>query len=331
MSRAPERTRARLRDTARVGHALEVEGVAQGVGFRPFVYRLARELELDGVVRNTAGRVEIEATGGPAALDEFARRLSTDAPPRARVERVVVRPLDRVGPQLPGAGFAIEESVASASAVRLFPPDIATCDDCIRELFDPADRRHRYPFINCTNCGPRATIIEELPYDRAQTSMRDFPLCPACAAEYRDPADRRFHAEPVACRACGPRLSYRRPGGPAPTRHEEDALSEAVRDLGAGRIVAIKGLGGYHLACDASDPVVVGRLRDRKRRWAKPFAVMVRDVDAARVLGRVGPAEERLLTSPARPIVLVEALVDGPPALAPSVTNGNRRVGLFLP
>ncbi len=306
--------------------------MVQGVGFRPFVYRLARELGLDGVVWNAAGRVQIEAAGSEPDLDRFAARLASDAPPRARVERVVVRALvagERT--PAPGVGFSIEESVASSSSVRLFPPDIATCDDCIRELFDPLDRRYRYPFINCTNCGPRATIIDELPYDRAQTSMREFPLCEACTAEYRDPADRRFHAEPVACRTCGPRLAYRRTGDTAPTQREEAALTATVADLAAGRILAVKGLGGYHLACDATDPAAVGRLRDRKRRWAKPFAVMVRDVGAARLLARVSHAEERLLLSPARPIVLVEALGDPPQPLAAGVANGNRRIGLFLP
>ncbi|HEX9044624.1 MAG TPA: carbamoyltransferase HypF [Candidatus Limnocylindrales bacterium] len=320
----------------RVARAFEVDGVVQGVGFRPFVYRLARDLGLDGRVRNAAGRVEIEAAGESHALDQMATRLVSNAPPRAHVERVAVRAL--AGPEAdvdslrPGAGFSIEESVAAPSAVRLFPPDIATCDDCLRELFDPADRRYRYPFINCTNCGPRATIIDELPYDRARTSMRDFPLCSPCQAEYRDPGDRRFHAEPVACAACGPRLAFRRPGDAAPMAHEEAALAAAVSEIRAGRIVAIKGLGGYHLACDATDEVAVGRLRDRKRRWAKPFAVMVRDLDGARAMGRVTPAEERLLTSPARPIVLVEARAHGDGAtLAASVTRGNRRVGIFLP
>lgn len=329
MAGRPEATRA-VRPDARAARAFEVEGVVQGVGFRPFVFRLARDLGLDGVVRNTAGRVEVEAAGPPDALDAFAERLATDAPPRARVERVSVRPLG--APSSPaGAGFTIEESVASASTSRLFPPDIATCDDCLRELFDPADRRFRYPFINCTNCGPRATIIDELPYDRARTSMAEFPLCAACLAEYRDPADRRFHAEPVACADCGPRLAYRRTGEPAPSRRDEDALAAAMADLRAGRVVAVKGLGGYHLACDASDPVAVGRLRDRKRRWAKPFAVMVRDLEAARALARIDEAEARLLSSPARPIVLVEARPDPRPRIAAEVTNGNRRIGLFLP
>ena len=199
-----------------------VDGIVQGVGFRPFVWRLATELGLDGSVRNLAGRVEIVVAGDPAALATFADRIAADAPPRARVERVSVAPLPPdVARPTPGGGFVIDESVAAASAERLFPPDIATCDDCVRELWDPADRRYRYPFINCTNCGPRATIIDELPYDRARTSMREFPLCADCEREYRDPADRRFHAEPVACAACGPRLAYRTTGAAAPTAREE--------------------------------------------------------------------------------------------------------------
>jgi hydrogenase maturation protein HypF len=318
-------------EATRLAQALAVEGVVQGVGFRPFVYRLALELGLDGVVRNAAGRVEIEVAGDEATLEAFARRLVTDAPPRARVERITVEALREGSAQSPGSGFSILESVATPSAERLFPPDIATCDDCLRELWDPADRRFRYPFTNCTNCGPRATIIEALPYDRAQTSMHEFPLCADCRREYGDPLDRRFHAEPVACPACGPRLAYRRPGDPAPTAYEEGALAATIEDLLAGRIVAVKGLGGYHLACDATDPAVVARLRDRKRRWAKPFAVMVRDLAAARAVARIGPAEARLLGAPARPIVLASVRGTAEPALAAAVTNGNRRVGLFLP
>jgi hydrogenase maturation protein HypF len=316
--------------------------VVQGVGFRPFVWRLANELELSGSVRNTGGQVEIEVEGSESAIEAFAGRIRSEAPPRARVESVEVRPSDRATGA--GADFSIEESDGSGSTERLFPPDIATCDECLGELFDPGDRRFRYPFTNCTNCGPRATIIDELPYDRARTSMRDFPLCTACEAEYRDPANRRFHAEPVACPDCGPQLSYRRPGDPAPTEWREDALGAAVADLRAGRIVAVKGLGGYHLACDATDSAAVARLRDRKRRWAKPFAVMVRDVAAARAQAELSPEEEALLTSPARPIVLVERRRNVEPALADGVvTSGaeapdparaaalNRRVGLFLP
>jgi hydrogenase maturation protein HypF len=350
----------------RVSAALEVRGVVQGVGFRPFVWRLATGLGLDGTVVNRAGQVVIEVAGPAGAVDSFARRLATDAPPRARVEAVVRRPCSRQF--APGSGFAIEASEAAGSAERLFPPDIATCDDCLRELFDPADRRYRYPFTNCTNCGPRATIIEDLPYDRARTSMRAFPMCPACEAEYRDPSNRRFHAEPVACPECGPQLSYRKPGAAATSAHRDDALAAAVADLAAGRIVAVKGLGGYHLACDATDPAAVARLRDRKQRWAKPFAVMVRDLAEARRYADITVEDEALLNSPARPIVLVErrGVAAGAgtagaagsagatafasqragvsdarpiPPLADGVVNAepgraarlNRRVGLFLP
>jgi len=335
-------------NSERVVRAIEVHGVVQGVGFRPFVWRLATELGLDGTVVNRAGQVEIEIAGAQDAVEAFAGRLASDAPPRARVEEVRVRPVEREIAS--GSGFEIEESEAVASTERLFPPDIATCDDCLRELTDPADRRYRYPFTNCTNCGPRATIIEDLPYDRARTSMREFPLCAACEAEYRDPANRRFHAEPVACPDCGPQLSYRRPSDAAPAAVREEALQAALADLREGRIVAVKGLGGYHLACDATDPVAVARLRDRKHRWAKPFAVMVRDIDAARLQADLSPEEEALLASPARPIVLVERRRDGAPSpcdgkrgggpqLADGVVSAEpqraaaltRRVGLFLP
>ena len=331
----PREPRVRVPSGARASRpaarAITVEGVVQGVGFRPFVWRLATELSLAGRVRNAAGRVEIEAAGTIGALDAFARRLRTDAPPRARVERVTAVRLDPlVAADLP-ATFAIDESVSAAAVDRLFPPDIATCDECLAELADPADRRYRYPFTNCTNCGPRATIIDELPYDRAQTTMRAFPLCAECAGEYADPANRRFHAEPVACPKCGPRLAYRRTDAAAPSARDEAALAAATADLRAGRIVAVKGLGGYHLACDATDAAAVGRLRDRKRRWAKPFAVMVRDLSAARSLCHVTAAEAALLAGPARPIVLLVARRRGTSALAPSVAAGNRRLGIFLP
>ena len=339
-----------------LARAIEVRGVVQGVGFRPFVWRLATEFGLDGTVVNRAGQVDIVIAGSAEAVESFTARLRTDAPPRARVEEVIVRPVDCE--IVRGCGFTIEESEAVASTERLFPPDIATCDECLAEVFDPADRRYRYPFTNCTNCGPRATIIDELPYDRARTSMRSFPLCAACEAEYRDPADRRFHAEPVACPDCGPQLSYRRPGDPAPAAHREAALTAALNDLRAGRIVAVKGLGGYHLACDATDPAAVARLRDRKHRWAKPLAVMVRDLAEARRIARLTREEVELLTSPAQPIVLVERRREavqwaapsgegqvaegqaaGPRPLADGVVTAepdreaalNRRVGLFLP
>ena len=316
---------------ARETRCIVVEGVVQGVGFRPFVWRLATELGLAGRVRNAAGRVEIEAAGDPRTLDAFIRRLRSEAPPRAHVDAVTATALpaeDAGALRLP---FVIDESVSVAATERLFPPDIATCDDCLREVLDPADRRHRYPFTNCTNCGPRATIIDELPYDRARTTMRAFPLCPACAAEYADPANRRFHAEPVACPACGPQLAYRPTGAPAATAREDAALAAAAADLVAGRIVAIKGLGGYHLACDATDEAAVQRLRDRKRRWAKPFAVMVADLPAVERLARVGATERALLAGPERPIVLLVARRHGEPRLAPSVAAGNHRLGIFLP
>jgi hydrogenase maturation protein HypF len=316
---------------ARGARRIVVEGVVQGVGFRPFVWRLATELGLAGRVRNAAGRVEIEAAGDPRTLDAFIRRLRGEAPPRAHVDAVTATalPAEEAG-TLP-LPFVIAESVSVAATERLFPPDIATCDDCLREVHDPADRRHRYPFTNCTNCGPRATIIDELPYDRARTTMRAFPLCPACAAEYADPANRRFHAEPVACPACGPQLAYRPTAAPAPTAREDAALVAAAADLVAGRIVAIKGLGGYHLACDATDDAAVQRLRDRKRRWAKPFAVMVADLPAVERLARVGATERALLAGPERPIVLLVARRHGEPRLAPSVAAGNHRLGIFLP
>ncbi|MGZ6269300.1 MAG: carbamoyltransferase HypF, partial [Candidatus Limnocylindrales bacterium] len=327
---------AGVAESTRDGRRLEVTGVVQGVGFRPFVYRLARELGLDGRIRNRAGQVEILAAGPAAALDTLAHRVREDAPPRARVERVVATALPAAAWPAQGSGVVIDESEAGTTAERLFPPDIATCDDCLGELLDPADRRFRYPFTNCTNCGPRATIIDDLPYDRDRTSMRAFPLCVDCDREYRDPTDRRFHAEPVACPRCGPRLSYRRRGEAAPHAFAEDALQAALADLRAGRVVAVKGLGGYHLACDATDPAAVDRLRDRKHRWAKPFAVMVGTLAEARAQARISLAEADLLSSPARPIVLLDRRPDGRPALADTVVDAagsgrDRRIGLFLP
>ena len=289
-----------------------VEGVVQGVGFRPFVWRLATELGLAGRVRNAAGRVEIEAAGDPRSLDAFVRRLRADAPPRARVDLVTATALPAGEAGALPLPFAIDESVSAAATERLFPPDIATCDDCLREVLDPADRRYRYPFTNCTNCGPRATIIDELPYDRARTTMRAFPLCPACAAEYADPANRRFHAEPVACPACGPRL-----GLPADRCARRDRRATTPRwpppspTSAAGRIVAIKGLGGYHLACDATDDV--GRaaaprpqaplgqaVRGHGRRPPGGRAARPGGRDRASPAGRAGAADRPPGGAPAR-------------------------------
>ncbi|MGW4536455.1 carbamoyltransferase HypF [Streptomyces chartreusis] len=309
--------------TARRFH---VEGIVQGVGFRPFVHRTAAELGLDGWVANVNGHVEGEVTGPTHAIEEFAARLRTGAPSLARVRRVR---LTGAEPQAPcPAGFRIRNSAlgASAGASREIPPDAAICDACLSELRDPHDRRYRYPFVNCTGCGPRATIIEDLPYDRIRTTMRRFPMCAACAAEYADPGDRRFHAEPVACPACGPRLAWEELRG-------QQALRAAVRTVGEGGIVAVKGLGGYQLVCDASDGVAVAELRRRKRRPAKPFAVMVRDLEAAARLAQIGAGERGALAAPERPVVLLgRRRWQGRTApLAPEVHPRLPRIGLFLP
>ncbi|MFE0518299.1 carbamoyltransferase HypF [Streptomyces sp. NPDC058954] len=301
-----------------------VEGIVQGVGFRPFVYRTASALGLDGWVANVNGHVEGEVAGPSRDIEEFAARLRTDAPALARVRRI--RLSDDVRAYLP-AGFLVRHSPPGApdTVSREIPPDAAICDACLRELRDPADRRHRYPFINCTDCGPRASIIEDLPYDRVRTTMRHFPMCADCAAEYADPADRRFHAEPVACPACGPRLAWDELRG-------EEALRAAVKAVADGGIVALKGLGGYQLVCDAGESAAVAELRRRKRRPTKPFAVMVPDLPAADRLARVGATEEAALTSPERPVVLLaRRRWHGAPPLAAEVHPGLTRVGLFLP
>ena len=298
----------------------EVYGTVQGVGFRPFVYRTARELGLDGWVANVDGHVEGEVAGDPRSIGEFAARLGTGAPPLAHIWRV--RLTD--GRTVPGKGFRVRGSASghAGGAPREIPPDAALCDACLHELYDPADRRHRYPFINCTDCGPRATIIEDLPYDRVRTTMRRFPMCGDCASEYADPADRRFHAEPVACPACGPQLAWDGLRG-------EDALRAAVRTIADGGIVAVKGLGGFQLVCDAGDERAVAELRRRKRRPRKPFAVMVPDIRTAARLARISATERAALTSPARPVVLLAPARRG--GTAPGVHPGAPRLGLFLP
>ncbi|MGI5240141.1 carbamoyltransferase HypF [Dactylosporangium sp. CA-139066] len=313
----------------RVARRIEIHGTVQGVGFRPFLYRLARGLGLDGCVRNDGGVVVVEAAGPAEALHALVARLRTEAPVQARVADVQVSELHGCAP-MPGAGFRVGRSIrphpAGAAAGRI-PPDLGTCDRCRAELFDPGDRRYRYPFVNCTDCGPRATIVDALPYDRARTSMRDFQMCAGCAGEYADPADRRFHAEPIACPACGPRLAWH--GADHAVAQGDDALAAAEHLIGRGGVVALKGLGGYQLVCDATDGAAVVRLRERKHRPAKPFAVMVDSVATARRLARVGAAEAALLTSPARPVVLVAPRADGP--LADAVAPGVPRLGLFLP
>ena len=303
---------------------VRVRGVVQGVGFRPFVHRLATELGLSGHVGNDGEGVFIEVEGALADVAAFECRLVDDAPPLARiddVESVAVKALEDAG------GFRIVESVGGAPARTFVPPDIAICDDCVRELFDASDRRYRYPFITCTNCGPRFTITLRLPYDRPNTTMRDFPLCAQCAAEYDDPTDRRFHAQPLACAACGPRLWFEGPAGTVPGT--DTAVTAAQRALAQSAIVAVKGLGGYHLACDATSKRAVTTLRERKQRADKPFALMVRDLSVAARLAFISAHEAALLTSPARPIVLLRQRPGN--ALTSLVAPGNLFVGLFLP
>ncbi len=320
--------------------SISVDGAVQGVGFRPFVFGLARERGLAGFVRNDAAGVEIEIEGEPGAIESFLRALAEGPPPLARVDRVTVGELEPRG----AVDFRIRQSEAADAWVARVPPDTATCDDCLRELFDPADRRYRYPFLNCTHCGPRLTIVRGLPYDRSRTTLASFALCDACRAEYEDPADRRFHAQPTACPACGPTLVAREAddGPDAGTVRAsddalaagDDALAAAVGALRAGRVVALKGLGGYHLAVDAADEAAVARLRERKHREAKPLAIMVPDLESAHELCEVGEAEAALLVSPRRPIVLLRKRTgeDGAgSSVAEAVAPGHRYLGVMLP
>jgi hydrogenase maturation protein HypF len=307
----------------------EVSGVVQGVGFRPFVYVTASSLALTGTVANDSTGVVIEVEGDADAVAEFAVRLRADAPPLAAIESVRSRTL----PALGGTGFTIAESRRNGGTRTLAAPDVATCADCLGELADPTDRRYRHPFITCTNCGPRFTIMTGLPYDRPATTMAGFAMCAACAREYADPTDRRFHAQPIACHDCGPTLRLVLPG--EPTRTGGAAVAAARGLLASGAILAVKGLGGYHLACDAADARAVGRLRRRKRRAAKPFAVMVRDLDAARALVGVQPAAAALLAGSRRPILLLPrhrvTRRPGGGSLADAVAPGNPDLGVMLP
>jgi hydrogenase maturation protein HypF len=305
--------------------ALRVEGIVQGVGFRPFVYSLATGLGLGGLVGNDVDGVFAEIEGPPAAVGEFLRRLEREAPPLARIERVTTSAMTPAGT----ASFTIAPSGPSALDGRratLVAADTATCADCLRELSDPADRRYRYPFINCTNCGPRFTIVRDVPYDRPLTTMAGFAMCGPCAAEYHDPADRRYHAQPVCCPACGPRLALL---GATGEPLDGDPLNGAAALLRDGRIVAVKGLGGYHLAADAARDDAVAALRARKHREDKPFAVLVAGLAAARALCEVDDAGAALLTSRARPIVLLPRLPGA--AVAQAAAPGNRHLGIMLP
>ncbi len=306
----------------RVRTAVRVEGIVQGVGFRPFVYSLATRLGLGGLVGNDVDGVFAEIEGAPEAVKEFLLSLERDAPPLARIERVTATPLAPDG----CADFAIAPSAPDGQRHALVPADTAACADCLAELADPADRRYGYPFINCTNCGPRFTIIGDVPYDRALTTMAGFAMCRRCAAEYHDPADRRFHAQPVCCPACGPRLSLLRPDG---TQVLGDPLTIAAGVLRQGQALAVKGLGGYHLAVEAASESAAAALRQRKHREDKPFAVMVADAAAAARLCEVSQAEADLLASPRRPIVLLARRPDA--SIAAAVAPGNRQLGIMLP
>ncbi len=307
---------------ARVRSRIRVEGIVQGVGFRPFVHALAGEYGLGGFVGNDEAGVFIEAEGDPTALDAFVAALRLRPPVLASVERVVAAPAVPNGDR----DFVIVTSSSAGPRDALVSADTATCDDCLAEIADPDDRRYAYPFTNCTNCGPRFTIVQSVPYDRAATTMSGFAMCAECAAEYHDPGDRRFHAQPVCCPACGPTLRFLDASGRAV---DGDPVAVAASWLAAGRVLAVKGLGGYHLAVDAASEHAVATLRARKHREDKPFAVMARDLAAVRAWCEVTPAEVRVLASRRRPIVLLRRRDDAGPA--PSVTVANRFLGVMLP
>ncbi len=311
---APSRGRRRMR--------VRVNGTVQGVGFRPYVYRLAGELGLGGFVLNDASGVLIEVEGSPALVDRFLVRVGAEAPPLAVVERVAIEECAASG----DVAFTIRESIPSAVPDAPVAPDTATCEDCLRELSDPADRRFRYPFINCTNCGPRFTIVRGVPYDRPLTTMALFTMCGACRAEYEDPADRRFHAQPNACPVCGPSLQLL---GAEGDPIAGDPLDTVAAALVAGAIVAIKGIGGYHLACRADDELAVAGLRARKHREDKPFALMTPSAALAESLVSLSPPARELLTSPERPIVLAPRRPGAP--VADSVAPDAPELGVMLP
>jgi hydrogenase maturation protein HypF len=294
--------------SGRTARLLRVRGVVQGVGFRPFVYNLALRCGVNGWVRNTSAGVEIQIEGGAAEVAAFRAALPREAPPRSFIAALDDEPAEGAG----SAECSFLESAADPSAYQLVSPDISTCDDCRRELLEPSDRRYRYPFTNCTNCGPRFTIIEELPYDRERTTMRVFPMCPACRREYTDPTDRRFHAEPNACPVCGPQVTLIdvRPGATSGAAVVAsggyEPIARAAELLRSGAIVAVKGLGGFHLACDATDEGAVRRLKERKHRPDKPLAVMFHDIEQVVAHCRPTSAERELLASVEHPIVLIE-------------------------
>ena len=316
-----------------VRRQIDVSGIVQGVGFRPYVYRLATGRHLKGTIHNTPAGVTIEIQGPAETVQDFVEHLPAEAPPLARITSLAVHELPCHPAQIDSLqidgdqDFRIVHSHEGEEIRTLISPDVAICPDCLRELFDPSDRRYRYPFINCTNCGPRFTIIRDIPYDRPSTSMAIFPMCPACLGEYENPLDRRFHAQPNACWQCGPRVELWDKAG---RRIEcRDAIAEAISGLHAGLVVAVKGLGGFHLAVDATNAAAVALLRQRKRRVEKPFAVMVPDQQAAAEICELDGTAATVLQSIQRPIVLLPKKRSGliPDAVAPF----NRYLGIFLP
>jgi len=307
-----------------VRKAIEVSGIVQGVGFRPYIYRLAGERNLAGSICNTAAGVSIEVQGPPVAVDDFLARLSVEAPPLARITDITVREIPCNGDR----DFQIVTTHRGEPVSTLISPDVAVCAECLHEMFDPADRRFHYPFINCTNCGPRFTIVRTIPYDRPFTAMAAFPMCPTCQAEYEDPHNRRFHAQPNACWECGPRVELWDADGNVILK-AGDSIAETVTRLQRGEVVAIKGLGGFHLACDATNIDAVRTLRERKRRVEKPFAVMTPNLDAAERFCELDDAARQLLLGPQRPIVLLRRR-EGTPT-ADAVAPFNCYLGVFLP
>jgi hydrogenase maturation protein HypF len=312
-------------DAEKVRRNVRVRGVVQGVGFRPFVYRLAQEETLSGFIGNDTDGVFIEIEGSPVRVDSFIARLRSEAPPLSRIDSVSVHEIDTSG----DSSFRIIASEVLGRVSTGIPADAATCPDCLRELLSPADRRYRYPFLNCTNCGPRFTITRRIPYDRPQTSMAQFKMCAACQAEYDDPMNRRFHAQPNACWDCGPQLTLTNSYGDIIPG--DDIVDETITRLAAGQILAIKGIGGFHLSVDATNDEAVMRLRQRKHRYGKPLAVMVRNLDAARAICEISDEEASLLTTPMRPIVLLRRRPESKIAIADSVAPGIPWLGVFLP
>ncbi|MDP1901670.1 MAG: carbamoyltransferase HypF, partial [Rubrivivax sp.] len=307
----------------RVAQRISISGRVQGVGFRPFVYRLAHQHQITGWVRNVDGAVEIHAEGRPAQLQFFSVALLSEAPPLSAPGPLAIADCE---PEH-AAAFAILDSAASSHADIHLPPDGFVCADCLAELHDPANRRYRYPFINCTQCGPRYTLITALPYDRSNTAMHDFALCPDCQREYENPLDRRFHAEPIACPVCGPHLQF--VSGNEKLDGDDTALAAAVATLRAGKIVAVKGVGGYHLLCDATNDEAVATLRARKPRPTKPLAVMLRDLNTLRTVVHTTPELDNFLASPERPIVLLPKRSDS--NLSEHIAPGLAEIGCLLP